>query len=250
MQVASSQFATAPVGHRFVARRPLAKPTAKKCAECGQSVFEHMRSEVAEADLARVLEALADDQPSVIVAGELLVGSYKSVIREAQKAQPREAQAASADAKVMSIANTAGKLLHEFLPSTRAWFDTLRSKGLLLDVEWQDADDFSINQAELLAALHWMRERVGCGQQVLVNCAQGKSRSATLATAYIMARNDVGVSEALAIVQQGRKIAEPNAGFLRQLAHHETTIRGAFGSPSPSPSPSPSLSVLSPHLGP
>ena len=225
MQIASSQFAQEPAGHLFVARRPLAKATAQKCVECGQSVFEHARNEVAEVDLARILEALADDIPSVILAGELSVGSYKSVIREAQKARSD----ANAGAKATSVANTAGTLLHEFLPNTRSWFDILRSKNELLDIEWQDADDFRIDEAQLLEALHWMRERVLAGKQVLVSCAQGKSRSATLATAYVMTRIDIRVNEALEIVQRGRVTAQPNPGFLRLLARHEAAIRGAFG---------------------
>eukprot|EP00435_Cladocopium_sp_Y103_P042774 s276_g11.t2 len=37
-------------GHHFELRRPLAKPTARKCAGCGEDVLQHARGEVADED--------------------------------------------------------------------------------------------------------------------------------------------------------------------------------------------------------
>jgi hypothetical protein len=81
-QVADSQFSESPAGHEFRARPILAKVNARRCAECGEDVFLHSRLEVDERDLMLVLDASSDDKASVIIEGELLVGSFKSMVAE------------------------------------------------------------------------------------------------------------------------------------------------------------------------
>lgn len=50
---------------------------------------------------------------------------------------------------------------------------------------------------------------------------QGKSRSATAVTAYIMASQGRSLQEALQIVQAQRKMAEPNPTFMARLKQFE-----------------------------
>ncbi|KAK1832960.1 protein-tyrosine phosphatase-like protein, partial [Podospora conica] len=53
--------------------------------------------------------------------------------------------------------------------------------------------------------------------RVLVHCHIGKSRSPTAVAAYLMRSQGLSVEEALRVIKAGREIAEPNAGFLKQL---------------------------------
>ncbi|KAJ1458827.1 protein-tyrosine phosphatase-like protein, partial [Pelagophyceae sp. CCMP2097] len=69
----------------------------------------------------------------------------------------------------------------------------------------------------------WVRAKLGGG--VVFNCAQGKSRSATLATAFLMFQHDVSAVEALARIQRARPFLQPNAGFLSQLLDLEPMLR-------------------------
>jgi dual specificity phosphatase 12 len=50
-----------------------------------------------------------------------------------------------------------------------------------------------------------------------VNSAAGKSRSATVVAAYLMATHKIDVEEALARIRKVRPFAEPNDGFMEQL---------------------------------
>ena len=52
---------------------------------------------------------------------------------------------------------------------------------------------------------------------VLVHCYHGKSRSAALVTAFLMAKYRLGVDEALALLKRKRSVVSPNPGFMAQL---------------------------------
>ena len=52
---------------------------------------------------------------------------------------------------------------------------------------------------------------------MLVHCAQGKSRSATLAASFLMLRLRLPASEAVEMVRKGRKMADPNPGLRKEL---------------------------------
>ena len=165
-QAAASSFSEAPLGHRFVLRVPLAKATANRCAECSADIREHGRHEVTDEQLLLVLNAQDDGKASVILPGELAVGSYKAAL------------AACRDS-TSAVINCAGVRLHDFLPATRKAFDALRQEcpPRLLDVEWEDSESFEILLDDVVSALAWAREQVAAGRLVLVNCAQGRSRS-------------------------------------------------------------------------
>ncbi len=60
---------------------------------------------------------------------------------------------------------------------------------------------------------------------MLVHCAQGKSRSAVLAVAYLILRHEMTVTEAMSTIKARRGMAEPNPGFRQQLADMERSLR-------------------------
>lgn len=53
--------------------------------------------------------------------------------------------------------------------------------------------------------------------QVLVHCRAGRSRSATLVCAYLIAKGGLQTEDALRLVRSARPIAQPNPSFLEQL---------------------------------
>jgi len=219
MQVAASQFAAEPLGHNFALRSPLAKVTCKKCRECGADVYLHAASEVADRDLQVILDLVADSK-ATLIQERLLVGGFKAAIAECQ-----------ADPATV-VLNCAGAQLHAFLPNTKAPFDALRQASRVHDLEWEDSDAFVIDVPTLIVALQWARAQVESGKRLVINCAQGKSRSGTAATAYLVATEGLSAAAALARVQAARPFVQPNPGFLRQLSQMEPALlalREAFG---------------------
>ncbi|EFN57172.1 hypothetical protein CHLNCDRAFT_30542 [Chlorella variabilis] len=87
-----------------------------------------------------------------------------------------------------------------------------------------------------------------CGGSVLVHCYAGQSRSAALVIAHLIASQGLGLMDAWAATRRARPCAQPNSGFLRQLAlYAKRTSRGpaeAGCSPGTSPSGSESELVL------
>lgn len=57
--------------------------------------------------------------------------------------------------------------------------------------------------------------------RILVHCAQGVSRSATLVIMYLMRTNDLTYEQALELVQKHRDVVQPNSGFVAQLKEFE-----------------------------
>jgi protein-tyrosine phosphatase len=72
---------------------------------------------------------------------------------------------------------------------------------------------------------HFIESHLAKNTNVLVHCAQGKSRSATVVIAYLMMKNDLTFEQALHITKQGRVLAEPNEGFAKQLKQFERRAR-------------------------
>ena len=62
--------------------------------------------------------------------------------------------------------------------------------------------------------------------KVLVNCLEGRSRSASVVYAYLIKHCKMTLRDAHKLVLEKREMAEPNRGFWRQLVAFERGIRG------------------------
>ena len=62
------------------------------------------------------------------------------------------------------------------------------------------------------------------GGRVLVHCFAGKSRSATICAAYVMATEGWTLEQALKAIGDARPAAAPNHGFMTQLASFEREL--------------------------
>ncbi|KAI0057975.1 phosphatases II [Artomyces pyxidatus] len=74
---------------------------------------------------------------------------------------------------------------------------------------------------DLKDAVSWIADARHAGGTVLVHCAWGKSRSASVVLAYLVAHAGMTLDGALAYVQARRPLVEPNTGFMRQLRQYE-----------------------------
>ncbi|KAG7462531.1 hypothetical protein MATL_G00185780 [Megalops atlanticus] len=69
----------------------------------------------------------------------------------------------------------------------------------------------------------FIREALSQKGKVLVHCAMGVSRSATLVLAFLMICEDLTLVEAINAVRKHRHVC-PNEGFLNQLRHLDSTL--------------------------
>lgn len=83
-------------------------------------------------------------------------------------------------------------------------------------IQVDDTEDEDLLQ-HFPASNAFIQQGLDSGGGVLVHCAMGKSRSATVVIAYLMQKHGISPSEALSHVRQARPICEPNDGFMQQL---------------------------------
>lgn len=89
-------------------------------------------------------------------------------------------------------------------------------------VEAPDCKDFDLSRffTETADFIHGALSQKG---KVLVHCARGISRSATLALAFLMIKERLTLAEAVDAVRRHRNIL-PNVGFLNQLRHLDSCL--------------------------
>ncbi|MBN3296921.1 dual specificity protein phosphatase 26 [Amia ocellicauda] len=82
-------------------------------------------------------------------------------------------------------------------------------------IEAHDSPTFDMS-VNFYPAAEFIHKALNSGGKILVHCAVGVSRSATLVLAYLMIRQNMTLVEAIKTVKDHRGII-PNRGFLRQL---------------------------------
>ncbi|KAM5172656.1 dual specificity protein phosphatase 26 [Mantella aurantiaca] len=91
-----------------------------------------------------------------------------------------------------------------------------------MGIEAQDSPTFDMS-AHFQAAADFIHRALRERGKILVHCAVGVSRSATLVLAYLMIYHRMTLVEAINTVKDKRGII-PNRGFLRQLLDLESTL--------------------------
>jgi protein-tyrosine phosphatase len=71
---------------------------------------------------------------------------------------------------------------------------------------------------------NFINDAINKGQNVLVFCRAGMSRSASIAIYYLMKRYNISYYDAYRFLKSKRKHTKPNAGFVEQLLEQEETI--------------------------
>jgi len=85
-----------------------------------------------------------------------------------------------------------------------------------LRLPMRDAADECLKE-HMYAAIAFIDEQAAAGRRVALFCQQGRSRSASIAMAYVMQQRGVSGAQALEIVQQRYPRADPNFSFLQQM---------------------------------
>lgn len=88
----------------------------------------------------------------------------------------------------------------------------------------EDAPDKDLYQ-HFDAACDFIEKHINLGNQVLVHCQAGVSRSATICMAYLMKKVGLTFIQAYACVKEARPVASPNWGFVEQLLKYEMELR-------------------------
>ncbi|XP_035291779.1 dual specificity protein phosphatase 26-like isoform X2 [Anguilla anguilla] len=91
-------------------------------------------------------------------------------------------------------------------------------------VEAHDTPDYDMS-VNFYPAADFIHKALSGGGKILVHCAVGVSRSATLVLAYLMIRQNMTLVEAIKTVKDRRGII-PNRGFLRQLVRLDGSLHG------------------------
>ena len=108
----------------------------------------------------------------------------------------------------------AGKGLKCYYPDTFAY--------IKFEVEDGDEADISVHFSD---AFEFIDQAVAEGGKILIHCAAGVSRSATIAISYFMQKKCLAYKEAYLLVKDARQQISPNSGFIKQLKELEFKLQ-------------------------
>ncbi|KAF3917731.1 hypothetical protein ABW20_dc0101068 [Dactylellina cionopaga] len=103
-------------------------------------------------------------------------------------------------------------------------FDPYVGKHLHIEVD----DDYDENLIEhFKTSNEFIDKAIDEGGSVLIHCAMGISRSATIATAYLIYKKEIPPDTALNLIKETRRIVHPNFGFREQLDIYHQNLEAA-----------------------
>lgn len=94
----------------------------------------------------------------------------------------------------------------------------------MLRVPVEDLDTENISKY-FDSSIKFIDQAKSKGGKILVHCAAGISRSATLVIAYLMYSYAMSFSDAYAFVKKRRDIVDPNMGFIVQLSNFDDALK-------------------------
>ncbi|KAJ7905910.1 dual specificity phosphatase [Mycena leptocephala] len=91
-------------------------------------------------------------------------------------------------------------------------------------IDIQDRSSAAL-QPHLEAACNYIRTSLAHGDNVLVHCQQGVSRSASIVIAYLIRDRAMTYDAAFDLVKRRRQCIRPNAGFVKTLQEWESACK-------------------------
>lgn len=95
--------------------------------------------------------------------------------------------------------------------------------GNHLDICLPDTEEANISK-HFDECIAFISEHISQKRIVLVHCAAGISRSATVVAAYLIKTKGLNAAEALRLIKERRQCIRPNDGFLKQLLEFEKEL--------------------------
>jgi len=188
---------------------------AYKCKACGRVIDEHRRDTVKKANQvlnaidarggeSRILDA---DVPKGC-KGELWLGGQKGITSDFFKENNIKL--------CVTAAHGLNKRFRGFNKRRRAACEA--SGAAILSLKWEDSETQKIEWEELRDAIGRIHATRLSGGSVVIHCAAGQSRSATVTIAYLLAfAKKKNEGKALDFCISKRPMVRPNNGFRKQL---------------------------------
>jgi predicted dehydrogenase len=186
------------------------------CSECYHKIFAHSSAAVKEDEQIRAALEYSNKGvkiPSTIIneKGCLYLGGYAAVLNRKWLKKNN----------ITGIVNTAFGL-EMFGPKWINGLQKAKDNGIeFLELNWIDSREQEISATDLEKSVQFINKHRSSGGNVVVHCAQGKSRSTTCVLSYLMSKDiELNPDEALAFVKTKRMMAQPNSNFMKQLYDH------------------------------
>jgi len=151
-----------------------------------------------------------------LIKNGIFIGNLTSVIGDYRTRE--ESYLDELNIKVVISAITEEE--YEYHMITKDDFSNINWYRLVID----DDEDERISQ-HFFDIHKVISEAVSNNNNVIVHCAAGMSRSATLVLAYLMIENRWHYEEAYNFVKKRRPIIDPNVGFVKQLKALEYRLK-------------------------
>ena len=118
--------------------------------------------------------------------------------------------------RVLSLADLDGKIKAKYKAETQI---VIRKYEQVHDSDDQDLYQYFEDSYEFIMSAFKQRSNI------LVHCAAGVSRSATIVIAFLMRHRSLSVEDSCRIVKEARPCICPNVGFLTQLVKFERDMK-------------------------
>lgn len=194
------------------------------CVRCSLSLVQHTATAVTDQDVAAYLaHASGRDGASCILdhglSGKVYVGTFAASINPFISEHAIQVVVNCSDLHLSDRSD-----FHNWAVKVEA----LEKSGAIsvLRLNWSDTESQKLWEIEewdqLIHAIKIIHYARLANKNVVIHCAQGKSRSGAVAIAYIMSIDSaMNFEKALSFVQSKRAIVEPNPSFAAQLKKFE-----------------------------
>jgi len=98
-------------------------------------------------------------------------------------------------------------------------------------IQIADHQSMDIKQ-HFVETVEYIKECKKKGEKVFVHCQKGISRSASIVLAYLVAGENLTLSESYTLTKQARKFIKPNKGFAKQLGEFEMELNPDLKKPT------------------